>query len=369
MKKLFLFVALLAFVACNMEKGYTIQGTLSGDESVMNTKAYLFSMDKENPFTDTVDVVKGAFEFKGKVASPDRYVIMFDGVNGRVFIYLENAPFKVTADASDLQKAIIEGGQTQTLLNLVTEKRAALEKALGDTEALIKEYRDPNTLKERKEEIVALFDKVDEAAEQFKDSLVKANPFTTFSLISFQEKVEEMDIAEAEKLLNDYKAKVEFAGNKILLSVEKSINTLKGLQIGAVAPEFKMKNPDGVEIALSDIYKNNKITMIDFWAGWCNPCRQFNPKLVEIYKKYHKKGFEILGVSMDRDRNNWLKAIKDDHLTWPQVSDVNFWDCEPVRLYAVRYIPQNAFVDQEGKIIGRKLSEEEIVSLLEEHLK
>src|SRR5574344_1686801 len=152
MKKLFLFVALLAFVACNMEKGYTIQGTLSGDESVMNTKAYLFSVDKENPFTDTVDVVKGAFEFKGKVASPDRYVIMFDGVNGRVFIYLENAPFKVTADASDLQKAIIEGGQTQTLLNLVTEKRAALEKALGDTEALIKEYRDPNTLKERKEE-------------------------------------------------------------------------------------------------------------------------------------------------------------------------------------------------------------------------
>ena len=254
-------------------------------------------------------------------------------------------------------------------MNIVSDKRAALESNLGDANDLIKEYRDPNTSSERKNEIVAMFDEIDEKVNAFNDSLVKANPLSNFSLMALKDDLDNLSLSDAEAMLEEYKAKVEFAGNKMVSNIENEINSLKPLQNGCIAPEFTMKNPDGKEIALSEIYKKNKITMIDFWAGWCNPCRQFNPKLVNIYAKYHKKGFEVLGVSMDRDRNTWTKAIKDDKLTWPQVSDVNFWDCEPVRLYAVHYIPQNAFVDQEGKILGRKLSEEEIVALLEEYLK
>jgi len=109
--------------------------------------------------------------------------------------------------------------------------------------------------------------------------------------------------------------------------------------------------------------------MVDFWASWCGPCRAFNPDLVKIYKKYHKKGFEILGVSHDRDYDAWVKGIKDDKLTWPQVSDLKFWDNEVGRMYYVRYIPQNIFVDQNGIIVGRQIDKPEVANFIDEFLK
>ena len=109
--------------------------------------------------------------------------------------------------------------------------------------------------------------------------------------------------------------------------------------------------------------------MIDFWAGWCGPCRRFNPTLVKIYKDFNKKGFGIIGVSLDKEAEGWKKAIQDDKLTWTQVSDLKYWDSEAAKLYNVRYIPQNVFVDQNGIILKRKLNEEEIVPFLTETLK
>ncbi|HIR95879.1 MAG TPA: TlpA family protein disulfide reductase, partial [Candidatus Coprenecus stercorigallinarum] len=102
---------------------------------------------------------------------------------------------------------------------------------------------------------------------------------------------------------------------------------------------------------------------------WCPPCRAFNPELVKIYKKYHKMGLEIVGVSLDRDHDAWLKGIKDDKLTWYHVSDLKYWQSEVGKLYNVNYIPQNTFVDAEGNIIGRKVAEDEIEAFLDEHLK
>lgn len=109
--------------------------------------------------------------------------------------------------------------------------------------------------------------------------------------------------------------------------------------------------------------------MVDFWASWCSPCRQFNPKLVEIYRKYHKDGLEILGVSLDMDKDSWLAAIESDKLTWPHVSDLKYWNSAVVSLFNVNFIPQNIFVDSEGTIVAHRLSEDEIPGFLEEYLK
>ena len=108
--------------------------------------------------------------------------------------------------------------------------------------------------------------------------------------------------------------------------------------------------------------------MVDFWASWCGPCRRFNPTLVEIHKEFKKKGFDIIGVSLDRDKDSWVKAIKNDNLKWEHVSDLAYWDCEVAKLYHVRFIPQSIFVDQNGIIIKRQPSEEEIVELLKANL-
>lgn len=370
MKKLLLLSALLVVAACSSPSGYTIKGTVTGDESLTKSgEVYLVNRDKENPIRDTAALVDGKFTFKGNVVMPETYAINIKGIPGRISLFLENANYTLTADASKLQEAEVNGGITQELINEVNRKSEEFQAEMGDAQALIDEYRSKDVTAERKEEISVMFENFQNKINAFEDSVVKANPLTHYALNDFANKVNDMDINEAKARLEEFRSNAEFAGHKTFAKIEESIKTIENVQIGMPAPEFSLPTPEGKEVSLSSVYKKNKITMIDFWAGWCNPCRQFNPQLVKIYQKYHKKGFEVLGVSLDRDRETWLNAIKTDKLPWIQVSDIKYWDCAPAKLYAVRYIPQNAFVDQDGNILARKLSEEEIVKFLEEHLK
>lgn len=122
---------------------------------------------------------------------------------------------------------------------------------------------------------------------------------------------------------------------------------------GAIAPDIVLPSPDGKEIALSS-FRGNYV-LIDFWAAWCKPCRIENPNVVKMYEKYADDNFEIFGVSLDKERDKWIKAIADDNLTWPQVSDLGFWNSAAAQLYNVRSIPYTVLIDPEGKIIATKL--------------
>lgn len=371
MKKLFLLVAAVVTLASCSNGGYKINGNIAGeDEALVAGKAYLISSDRQNPTRDTVDVVNGKFQFEGVVANPDSYYIQVEGLPGYVTLFLENTSYTVDGSSDKLMEADIKGGETQSLINFVTEEGNKIQNALvPDRKAILDEYRNPETTDERREEILNLFDEIDTKVSAISDSIVSAHPLSYYAMMQFVSAVLDMPLESAEEKLAAFKADERFADHKKLLAAEELIVKERALQVGQQAPDFTMKDPDGNEVKLSDIYKKGKVTMIDFWAGWCNPCRKFNPTLVKIYKEFHKKGFEILGVSLDRDREQWLDAIKTDKLTWTQVSDINFWDTEAAKLYNVRYIPQNAFVDSEGKILARRLSEEEIVEFLKENLK
>lgn len=371
MKKLFLLVASAVAVASCSNSGYKISGNIAGDDPAMTDgKVYLISSDRKNPTRDTVDLVNGKFVFEGVVTDPDTYFIQVEGLPGYVSLFLENTSYTVDASCDKIAEAKVMGGETQALITLVNEEGKKIQNELiPDRKAILDEYRNPETTPERKGEIVALFEEVDSRVNAISDSIVNAHPLSYYSLMQFASNVLDYELQKSEELLAAFKGDQRFANHKKLVAAEEYIIKERALQVGQTAPDFTMKDPDGKDVKLSDVYKKGKVTMIDFWAGWCNPCRQFNPKLVKIYKEYHKKGFEILGVSLDRDREQWLDAIKTDKLTWTQVSDINFWDTEAAKLYNVRYIPQNAFVDAEGKIIARRVSEEEIVKLLEEHLK
>ena len=140
-----------------------------------------------------------------------------------------------------------------------------------------------------------------------------------------------------------------------------------GLNLGNHSPEIAQNNLNDSIIKLSSL--KGKLVLIDFWASWCAPCRKELPNVKRAYEKYKNKGFEILGVSLDKDRDAWIEAISKEGLTWPQVSDLKFWQSEAVQVYAIQSIPYTVLIDKEGKIIATDLRGADLDKKLSEVLK
>ncbi|MDD2584400.1 MAG: redoxin domain-containing protein [Bacteroidales bacterium] len=367
MKKILLVAVAAVLFACTPKQdGYTIKGTISG-EGVNNGSAYLSNFSRVDPIRDTAEFKNGTFIFKGNVATPDNYAITVEGLEGRIVLFLDNSKIEIKAEKDNLANAEVTGGVTNDLIIALNKSLKEIE-TKNNLKDLESEFYDEKTTSERKEAILKSFEEAQKEMDVIKDDFFAANPTSFFTITQLGSKVESYPIEEMEAIIAKFEALPEFAGNSYLASLKESVNTLKSLQPGMQAPDFTLNDPEGNPISLSDVYPKNKITMIDFWAGWCSPCRNFNPKLVEMYKKYSKDGFGIFGVSFDRDEQVWKDAIKDDKLTWPQVSDLKFWDSAPSKEYYVTSIPANIFVDQDGKIIKRKVGRNEMDSFIKEQL-
>jgi peroxiredoxin len=132
-----------------------------------------------------------------------------------------------------------------------------------------------------------------------------------------------------------------------------SVNGMRTLAIGEMAPDIALPNPDGDVVALSSL--RGKYVLIDFWAAWCRPCRIENPNVVRMYHKYNEKGFEVFGVSLDRNKKDWVEAIEADGLVWTQVSDLQYFNSAAASLYNIQAIPATYLIDPDGKIIAKNL--------------
>ncbi|MCU0446623.1 MAG: AhpC/TSA family protein [Microscillaceae bacterium] len=141
----------------------------------------------------------------------------------------------------------------------------------------------------------------------------------------------------------------------------------KHLAVGKVAPEIELESPEGTKVKLSSL--RGKLVLIDFWASWCGPCRKENPNVVKMYNRFRNQGFEIYGVSLDRDREAWLQAIKADGLTWLHVSDLKFWQSEAAQAYSIQSIPATYLVGKDGNIVAKNLRGKALESKVEEILK
>ena len=294
------------------------------------------------------------FEFKGSLETSEPYLITIEGIPGMLPLFLENDRYTITGVDTAYTESVIKGGKAQTMFSELNAEVTALADEY-DMNALIIKLRIPTTPQDERDSLMAVYEKYQAECDSIKN----------LTLNGYEVRLRCLQRALEFKHTVDDLSRIP---DRILARVDSQLQTELSLQPGNPCIDFTMDGPDGKPVTLSDIYRENKVTMIDFWAGWCGPCRMFNPTLVEIYKEYHSKGFEILGVSLDRNADDWKNAIKADKLTWPQVSDLKFWESEAAAMYNVRYIPQNVFVDSDGNILGRRLGEDEIVSLLEEHL-
>ena len=139
--------------------------------------------------------------------------------------------------------------------------------------------------------------------------------------------------------------------------------------VGAQYTDIELPAPDGTMLRVSDFVAKNKFTLVDFWASWCGPCRAEMPTVVKAYTDYHKKGFEVVGVSLDNNKDAWVKAIDQLKMPWPQMSDLKGWECKGALDYNVRSIPANVLIDQQGNIIAKDLRGEDLLNKMAELLK
>lgn len=156
----------------------------------------------------------------------------------------------------------------------------------------------------------------------------------------------------------------KYPNTKVIVSLKQQLDEMRTLSVGQPAPEIALPNPDGEIIKLSDL--KGKYVLIDFWAGWCKPCREENPNVVRLYHQYKDKGFEVFGVSLDRTREAWVKAIEEDGLEWAQVSDLQYFNSEAAATYQINAIPATYMVGPDGNIIAKDLRGPSLESKLKE---
>lgn len=203
---------------------------------------------------------------------------------------------------------------------------------------------------------------------QFQSSLMnvinsQAGSLTSLLIMSENFELEpNLELYEGQLQLMEAKIGYHWYFNRVNDMFEKIERTA----IGSVAPDFSLEDPNGKLIHLSSF--QGKYLFIDFWASWCQPCRIENPELVKVYEKLKGSQFEILGVSFDKKKERWVKAIEKDGLTWPQVSDLKYLDSEMVELYNITNVPMTFLLDPDGKIIAKNLHATDLENILEELL-
>jgi peroxiredoxin len=354
-------VLALAVISCQTAKDkFSLKGTIAGVDS---GKVYLQKLvDGQPQSVDTADVTGGKFTFEGKMEMPDIRFLRLNDQDYFAQFFLDNGKITVTANKDSLRNTKITGSPAQDVFQIyITE----MEKLNKDVMALQEKFQNAMTTGNTTEAEKAKIDyqaMIDNNKVYTKNFVKEHTNSVVAAYITLYQLANQVDGAELESITNSFVP--EISSSEYVSQLKQMIEEQKKTAVGVVAPDFTMNDPDGKPIQLSSL--RGKVVMIDFWASWCAPCRQENPNVVKLYNQYHDKGFEILGVSLDRGKDEWIQAIKDDQLTWLHVSDLQFWQNAVARQYGVNSIPQTYLLDKEGKIIAKGLRSEQLAAKLGE---
>lgn len=362
MKKLIILLFCISLFACSKQTGYKINVKLDGAKGDV-----ILEQQKEGKMVavDTATVENGVAVFEGEVAYPDIYFMSQKGQRAKLMLFVENNNISVTGNADSIFAAKVVGSKTQDEFKVLNDTISAISKEYMTL------YREAHTAGTTGDTAKAksLMKKVEELYEStnvIQEDFVKNNPasyVTPFLLSRIQYG---KDANELDSLVSALDPKLQDV--KSVIDVKEKIKKLKKVAVGQIAPDFTQNDTDGNPVKFSDVYSKNELTLLDFWASWCGPCRGENPNVVKAYKEYQDKGFSVLGVSLDKDKKAWIKAIEDDGLTWTHVSDLAYWQNEVAKLYAISSVPSNLLVDKNGKIIAKNKRGEELEEAIENFL-
>lgn len=360
-KLLFVIFALAVLVSCQqqVDNTVTINGNITGLE-----EENVYLMEREgNAFLilDTANVENGVFTFNTTAETSE--IIYLGTQPGRPFtdLFAEKGTITISGNAEEIREVIVAGTVNNELYSSYKNRDNELNRELY---SLYDEYKEADK-KGNKDKMTVLEDKMDtinNLQTENTAAFIKENnnsvvsPFLLWRM-SYMFTLEDM-LPVYQSYSQELRAS-EYAGY-----VKERIDVLSKVAVGQKFTDFSMEDTQGNMLALSDVM--GKVTLVDFWAAWCSPCRAENPNVVKAYTKYHDSGLNILGVSFDKDKDQWLQAIADDNLTWHQVSDLSYWDNSAGKIYGIRSIPSNFLMDENGVILAWNLKEEALQEKLQE---
>lgn len=315
--------------------------------------------------SDSIQATADAFSYKLSLTEPTMVTFMSKSGKGSVRFVAEEGTVVLAGENTMLRKATVGG----TPSNLDLQKMNDLTRPINEkTDAVYQEYlAAKKTDKPISEDVIEKqMDDLDVAKKTLIKQFVKENPASLVSAIAISENfIYQPNYEELLGLFNNLKGKAKESAYSKRIKDKLAIE--EKLAVGKVAPNFTQNDSTGKTISLASL--KGRYVLIDFWASWCGPCRRENPNLVKTYQKHSGKGFEILGVSLDNKKEPWLKAIKQDNLTWQHVSDLKGWQNAVSSDYGINSIPANLLLDPEGRIIAKDLRGQKLEDKLAELFK